>query len=629
MSHRSLLVALLALSSCGTDSTLDADTSWVDDAGVEYDVEIPADAEYHPTRVIVGFWDADRPDTVETGLFQGRMLRSLGKVPAAVYELDPGVDVRAAVEDLRATELYRWVEPDYVRTISVDDPYRSFQWNLDNIDAEGAWALSDGTGAVVAVIDTGVTSGPNDGLNAMTSGYDFVNGDTDASDDNGHGTHVAGTVAQATNNGIGVAGLAYGATIMPIKVLNSAGSGYVSDTVDGINWATTNGADVINLSLGSSSYSSAEAAAVANAYASGVFVAAASGNARRRSVDYPAAYNGAVAVGATRYDDTRARYSNRGSDLDLMAPGGDTSRDDNGDGYADGILQETFDPDWGYYFFQGTSMASPHVAAAAALLMAEGATNVEAEDLLIATATDLGSTGWDSTYGWGLIQPAAALAGLSTEPVDGDGDGYTDDVDCDDGDASINPGATEVCGDGIDQDCSGADETCPPVDADGDGYTDDVDCDDADAGINPGAEDICEDGIDQDCSGADETCPAVDADGDGYDETEDCNDADAGINPGAEDVCEDGIDQDCSGADAVCSSAPTISGVSHSTARSDRTITWSTDEDTTGEVCNSHGDCATTALGTSHSATIHKRGSSFTIVATDVDGETDSYTEAY
>ncbi len=313
------------------------------------------------------------------------------------------------------------VEPNRVRALSAD-PYRSLQWNFDVLDVEAAWALGGrGEGATVAVIDSGVSLIGEDAPAHRVAGWDFVDGDGDPSDENGHGTHVAGTIAQATDNGRGVAGVAPNADIMAVRVMDASGSGSAWDVAEGITFAADGGADVLNLSIGSASSTSVESAAVAHAVGLGVVVVAASGNSGAKTVDYPAAYPGVLAVGATRVGDTLAPYSNTGSALDLVAPGGDLNRDSNGDGYADGVLQETLDGrGTAYLFFEGTSMASPHVAAAAALLIGAGADRASVPGLLTGNARNLLGTGWDKSTGWGRVDPVAALEALPTAPPPAD-----------------------------------------------------------------------------------------------------------------------------------------------------------------------------------------------------------------
>lgn len=374
-----------------------------------------ASAAYVPDEVIVKFKNDAQPFRVikvPSGQVQAQV---------AVYSHNPNVV---------------YAEPNYIaEAFSVpNDPMYSYQWNFGTaatggIGMEQAWGTGAiGAGATVAIVDTGIAyenyssyvEAPDLAETVFVPGYDFVNNDAHANDDNSHGTHVAGTVAQSTNNSLGVAGIAYGATLMPVKVLNSSGSGSYSNIASGIRWAADHGAKVINMSLGGSFPSTTLKNALAYAYNKGVTIVAAAGNNGSSRVSYPAAYDDyVIAVGATRYDKTLAYYSNYGSSLDIIAPGGDVNVDQNGDGYVDGILQNTFDPntkdvsDFSYWFFQGTSMASPHVAGVAALLIGNGmaTTPDQVRTALQGTALDLGASGWDATYGWGLLDAYAALGG--------------------------------------------------------------------------------------------------------------------------------------------------------------------------------------------------------------------------
>jgi len=273
-------------------------------------------------------------------------------------------------------------------------------------------------------VNPGETAGNSidDDSNGYTddiNGWDFINVDAHPNDDDGHGTHVTGTVAQSTNNSLGAAGIAFNTTIMPVKILNAAGAGTYDQVADGIYYAANNGAKVISMSLSGPSPASVLENAVAYAYNNGVTVIAASGNGGTGSCDYPAAYdNYVIAVGATQYDETRAPYSNYGSSLDIVAPGGNTGLDQNSDTFADGVLQNTFGDtpvDWAYWFYQGTSMATPHASGVAALLLAKNSslTPSQIKNTLESTAEDLGTAGRDNTYGWGLVDAQAALASLA------------------------------------------------------------------------------------------------------------------------------------------------------------------------------------------------------------------------
>ena len=402
---------------------------------------------------------------LHTSPFAGfkRIKTPAGKTPKEtieIYNSEPDVEYAElnyyAYAHLEAPNdpyyYYQWNFDDtYKWTGIIGDPYRELVdgtnpyggYNGGGINLEPAWDITTGDpNVIIAVLDTGVAyetykgfvQAPDLANTRFLPGYDFVNNDDHPNDDDGHGTHVTGTIAQSTNNEVGITGIAYNCSIMPVKVLSRRGDAPYTTIADGVYYAADNGADIINLSLGGPYDSITLRDAVAYAYNKGVTIICSAGNdGAGGPINYPAAYNAyCIAVGATRYDQTRAPYSTTGSFVDLAAPGGDIDVDQNSDGYVDGILQQTIGlnpKDIGYWFYEGTSMAAPHVTAVAGLLVSTGITGPDnIREALESTAEDLGIPGKDVEYGWGLIDAYAALNYYHI-PGDFDRDGSVDKHD--------------------------------------------------------------------------------------------------------------------------------------------------------------------------------------------------------
>ncbi len=331
-----------------------------------------------------------------------------------IAEIDSIVNYYRSLPDVE------WAEEDHLsKALFIpNDIFYSYQWNLNKIGMAAAWDYTLGESTVVvAVLDTGAYFQLDDfAQTRFIQGFDFVHNTTIPLDDNGHGTHVIGSIAESTNNEIGVAGVAPRISIMPIKVLASDGYGLDSDIAAGIYFAANSGASIINISFGGN-YSIAVDVAIRYAIDHGVLVIAAAGNDASSTLNYPAALPGVMSVGATNDANVKAPYSNYGPGLDIVAPGGDLNRmlhnNDFNDDYPAGILQQTkYDGKIDYWYLEGTSMAAPHVTGLAALLKSKNPSLNAADiaSIIEKSAIDLGTEGYDTIFGWGLINAAKALS---------------------------------------------------------------------------------------------------------------------------------------------------------------------------------------------------------------------------
>jgi thermitase len=355
--------------------------------------------------------------------YQSILVRPLLLAGVQLWSVPEGHELEIA-RRLEADPGVVYAEPNYVyhALTTPDDPGFPNQWGHVYMQSEAAWSLSTGsTTTKIAIIDSGIDESHPDLAGKIVAGYDFVDGDDSPHDGNGHGTHCAGIAAAASNNGVGVAGMDWQARIMPIRVLGDDGSGYVSDITDGIVWAYTHGARVLNLSLGGTSYSAAQQDAINNAHAAGSLVVAAMGNYGNDVPLYPAAYDNVLAVAATGPSDFRSSFSSYGPHCDVAAPGGDMGYlHDPGGIYSTMPTYACYmTTNEGYYedydYVHGTSQAAPYVSGLAALIRSlNGALAPDQVQAIIeTTAVDRGAPGWDPYYGHGRINAYAALLAVN------------------------------------------------------------------------------------------------------------------------------------------------------------------------------------------------------------------------
>lgn len=319
-------------------------------------------------------------------------------------------------------------EPNWLRwaLYKPNDPLFKHQWHMRLVRVPETWDMVTGEGITVAVLDTGIAYGADPAKPSvlrdlkgakLVAPFNTFDNNTDANDRQGHGSHVSGTIAQTTNNGEGVVGVAYNAKLMPVKVLSDAGWGSMESVVKGIYYAADKGAQVINMSLGSRQGAQIEEDAVTYAFKKGVFVACAAGNEGRELVNYPAMCKDAVAIAAVRFDKQKSFYTSFGAKVAISAPGGDTRVDQDGDGMPDGVYQNTVTPGGrsdGYFMYQGTSMATPHVAGAVALVMSAGVKD-PAKVLKILQDTSVKVAGDSRGMGAGIIDCFAAVKKAKAE----------------------------------------------------------------------------------------------------------------------------------------------------------------------------------------------------------------------
>jgi type VII secretion-associated serine protease mycosin len=353
----------------------------------------------------------DAPDEVHSPVVLSTGGRPVADVLAEL-SADPGVAL---------------AEPNYVvelaeagsLAVAVNDPKTNDQYSLDRMRVRDAWSITRGGGNVIAVLDTGVQLNHPDLAGRLVAGYDFVNGDSNASDDNGHGTWVAGIIAANANDAYGIAGISWTDKIMPVKIMNREGTGSTADLLAAIRWSADRGADVINMSVGGFPYSQMLQDAVNYAWGKGAVLVGAAGNNRREETYYPASFDNVISVSATQPQDEFSNWSSYGPKVDVSAPGSSILTTNC---Y---VCTYAAHDTWGSHtYISGTSFATPNVAGVVALIRAEFPSFSPAEVVtrLYATVDDMGYRGWDNRYGRGRVNALRALGGAGSASGTSSGD---------------------------------------------------------------------------------------------------------------------------------------------------------------------------------------------------------------
>lgn len=342
-------------------------------------------------------------------------------LPAVVSTAGRSVDEVLSL--LRSDPNVEYAEPSYrvqlVAAVAVNDPLTAGQYSLDQMRVRDAWSLSKGRAGVVAVLDTGVQANHPDLSGRILAGYDFVNNDTNAADDNGHGTWVSGIIAANPNDGYGIAGISWSDKILPVKIIGSDGTGTTTDLVAGIRWAADHGATVINMSIGGFPYSQAVQDAINYAWNKGVVLVGAAGNNNRDEKFYPASMANVISVSATQVNDEFSHWSSYGDAVDVSAPGSSVQT-------TNCTISACLHPDWGAHtYISGTSFATPNVSGVVALIRARNPawTPSQVVSRLFSTVDDRGYAGWDKRYGRGRVNAYRALGGSVAQVGLASGDG--------------------------------------------------------------------------------------------------------------------------------------------------------------------------------------------------------------